>query len=95
MYSHHEEQKTRACNARILEVGRAVFTPLFFSTSGGMREDAKTLLKRVAAKMANKTGQKYSETITFIRKRLRFDLLNTTVIALRGLQGQAVAIKLH
>ena len=88
MYSHHEEQKKRAYNARILEVERGVFTPLVFSTSGGMGEEAKTLFKRVAAKMANKTGQKYSETITFIRKRLRFDLLKTTVIALRGYRGK-------
>ena len=28
-----------------------------------MGEESKTLFKRVAAKMANKTGQKYSETI--------------------------------
>ena len=51
MYSHHEE----------LEVERGVFTPLVFSTSGGMREEPKTLFKRVAAKMANKTGRMYSE----------------------------------
>ena len=38
--------------------------------------------------MANKTGQKYLETITFIRKRLRFELLKTTVIALRGYRGK-------
>ena len=41
MYSHHEEQKKRAYNARILEVERGVFTPLVFSTSGGMGEEAK------------------------------------------------------
>ena len=35
MYSHHEEQKKRAYNARILEVERGVLTPLVFSTSGG------------------------------------------------------------
>ena len=29
--------------------------------------------------MANKTGQKYSETITFIRERLRFDLWGYTM----------------
>ena len=87
MYRHHKKQMKRAYNAQILEVERGVFTPLFFSTSGGMGEDTKTLFKRVAAKMANKTGQKYSETITFIRKRLRFDL-NTTVIALQGYRGK-------
>ena len=84
MYSHHEEQKKLVYNAWILKV----FTTLVFLTSGGMEEEAKTLLKRVAAKMANKTGQKHSETITFIRKRLRFDLLKTTVIALRGYRGK-------
>ena len=41
---------------------RGVFTPLVFSTSGGMGEEAKTLFKRVEAKMANKTSQQYSET---------------------------------
>ena len=81
--SHHKEQKKRAYKARILEMEIGVFTPLVFITSGGMRKEAKTLFKRVAAKMANKTGQKYSETITFIRKRLRFDLLKTTVITHR------------
>ena len=89
MYSHHEVQKKCVYNARILEVERGVFTPLFVSTYyGGMGEDAKTLFKRVTAKMANKTGQKYSETITFIRKRLRFNLQNKTVIALRGYRGK-------
>ena len=60
MYSHHEEQEKLAYNARILEVERGVLTPLVFSTSGGMGEEAKTLFKRVTAKMANKTCQKYS-----------------------------------
>ena len=58
--------------------------PLFFSTSGGVAEETKTLSKRVAANNSNKTGQKCSETITFIRKRLRFDLLKTKFIALRA-----------
>ena len=53
-----------------------------------MGEDAKSLFKRIAATMANKTSQKYSKTITFIRKRLRFDHLKTTVIALRGFRGK-------
>ena len=67
---------------------RGVLTPVVFFKSGGMREEAKTPFKRVAAKMANKNGQKYSETITVVRKRLRFDLLKTTVIALWGYMGK-------
>ena len=88
MHRNHEKQMKRAYNARILEVEKGVLPPLVFFTSGGMGDEAKTLFKRVVAKMDNKTGQKYSETITFIRKRLGFDLLKTTVIALRGYRGK-------
>ena len=88
MYSHHEAAKKRAYNARVIQVEKGVFTPIVFSTSGGMGEEAKTFCKKIAEKMAQKTGQRYSETITFIRKRLRFDLLKTTVIALRGYRGK-------
>ena len=49
MYSHHEEQKKRAFDARILKVEKGVFTPLVFSTSGGM-EEAKTLFKKGCSK---------------------------------------------
>ena len=58
MCSHHEEQKKRTYNSRILEVEIGVFMPLVFSTSGGMGEEAKTLFKRIAAIFANKTVQK-------------------------------------
>ena len=54
----------------------------------GWERRLKPYSRWVAAKMANKTGQKYSETITFIRKRLRFDLLKTTVIALWCYRGK-------
>ena len=76
---------------------KGVFTHLVFSTYGGMGEEAKTLFKRVAAKMANKTGQKYSETITFSRRRQETALRPPENNGYRtvGLEGQAVAIKLY
>ena len=43
--------------------------------------------KKLADKLSRKSGQQYSEAMTFIRKRIRFDLLRTTVIALRGERG--------
>ena len=35
----------------------------------------------------NSTELAFSEAMTFIRRRIRFDLLRTTVIALRGERG--------
>ena len=36
MYRHHEHLKKRAYNARVLQVEKGTFTPLVFSTTGGM-----------------------------------------------------------
>ena len=74
-----------------MQVEKGVFSPLVFSTSGGMGEEAGRVYNRIARKMAHKKGQKYHETVSYIRKRLRFDLLKTTIIALRGYRGKPTA----
>ena len=67
---------------------KASFTPLVFSTTGGMGREAVTFYKHLAVKMSSKTGQSYSDSIGFIRRRLRFDLLKTCIISLRGFRGK-------
>lgn len=87
MYEAHEKEKKRLYNARVIQVERGTFTPLVFSTTGGMGKEAKNLVKRLAQRMEMATGQRYADAVRFIRKRLRFELLKTTVIALRGDRG--------
>ena len=67
---------------------KATFTPLIFSTTGGMGSEAVRFFKHLAVKISSKTGQPYSDTIAFIRRRLRFDLLKTCVISIRGYRGK-------
>ena len=88
MYSQHEQEKKRKYNDRVIEVERGTFTPLVFSTTGGMGKEASIFLKRLATLLAPKTNQTYSNTIGYLRRRLRFDLLRTTLIALRGHRGK-------
>ena len=88
MYKSHENAKKREYNARVLQVEKGVFSPLVFSTSGGMGTEATAVYNRLAEKMARTKGQKYQDTVSYIRKRLRFDLLKTTIIALRGYRGK-------
>ena len=52
-----------------------------------MGKEAHALVKCLAQKMETVRGQRYSDSVSFIRKRLRFELLKTTVIALRGDRG--------
>ena len=87
MYISHENEKKRMYNARVLQIERGTFTPLVFSTSGGIGKEAERLVKRLAQKMEASSGQKYSDAVSFLRKRLRFELLKTSVIALRGDRG--------
>ena len=88
MYRAHENEKKYKYNARVLQVEKASFTPLVFSTTGGMGSEANRFFKHLAELIANKSGQQYSDTIAFIRSRLRFDLLKTCVISRRGYRGK-------
>ena len=89
MYLAHKHKKKYKYNARVLQVEKASFTPLVFSTTGGMGGEADKFFKHLADKMSRKTGQRYCDIIAFIRRRLRFDLLKTCVISLRGHRGKA------
>ena len=91
MYSSHENQKKREYNARVLNIEKGTFTtftPVVFSTSGGMGKEAEKLLKQMANKLAMKRDEQYCHVISFLRRRYRFDLLRTCVIALRGYRGR-------
>ena len=52
MYLHHENAKKREYNGRVMQVEKGVFSPLVFSTSGGMGKEAARVYKRIAQKMA-------------------------------------------
>ena len=88
MYLAHETEKKRNYNARVIEIEKGTFTPLVFSTTGGMGKEAQKLVKTLAQKMEGVNGQRYSDSVSYIRRRIRFELLRTTVIALRGDRGR-------
>ena len=90
MYLAHETEKKRNYNARVIEIEKGTFTPLVFSTTGGMGKEAQKLVKTLAQKMEGVNGQRYSDSVSYIRRRIRFELLRTTVIALRGDRGRRV-----
>ena len=90
LYVENENQKKRAYNERVVQVEKASFTPLVFSTAGGMGKECHILNKRLAELIALKNGEIYSQVITHIRTRLRFALLKATVVAVRGVRGRVV-----
>ena len=83
-YRHLEMDKKRAYEARVREVEPGCFTPLVFSTSGGLGPAAETFNKRLASLIAEKHDQPYSLTIFWLHAKLSFSLLRSAIMCLRG-----------
>ena len=88
IYKTHEEAKKRTYNQRIVQVEKASFTPLVFSTTGGMAPESTRYHRRVAELISMKTKEEYSHVMNHLRTRLRITLLKSTLIALRGERGK-------
>ena len=91
-YSKHEAEKKRSYNDRIIQVEKATFTPLVFSTSGGMGKEAECFHKRLASLLSRKRGNSYSETIAYMRVKLRFCILRAVLASVRGFRGSKVTL---
>ena len=88
VYKQQENEKKRKYGQRIVQVEKATFTPLVFSTSGGMAPECTTYHKRVATLISNKTKEDYSKVMNHIRTRVRFSILKSTLVAIRGERGK-------
>ena len=69
-YRRHEREKCRAYKQRVREVERGSFTPLVFSTSGGMGRAATVTYKRLASLLTTKCELPYSVVMGWLRCRL-------------------------
>ena len=49
-----------------------------------MGKESQIFLKALAEKLANKSGQCYSDTITYIRAKLSFEILKSSVTCIKG-----------
>ena len=83
----HEREKVLHYEARVVEVEKATFTPLIFSTTGVMGPRAEIFYKKLANLLSNKTGHSYNDSVRYIRLRLSFSLLKTVIISIRGFRG--------
>ena len=86
-FRRHEREKILNYNDRVVQVEKATFMPLVFSTTGLMGPKAEVFYKRAATLLSNKTGHTYSDSIRYIRLRLSFCLLKTILISIRGYRG--------
>ena len=83
-YRKHEMEKKRAYGQRVREVEHGSFTPLVFSSTGGMGREAYSCYKRIASLIAQKRNTQYSQVMNWIWCRLSFALLRSSIMCIRG-----------
>ena len=71
----HENEKKRMYASRVMEVEQAMFTPLVFTTTGGMAPECQIYHKRLEELLSAKKGEDYSTTMSWIRTRISFAIL--------------------
>ena len=84
IYKLHENDKKRLYSSRVLEVERGTFTPLVFTTTGGMSDECQRYHSRLAELLAVKKQENYASTITWITTRVSFAILRSALVCLRG-----------
>ena len=84
IFQLHENEKKRQYSRRVLEVEQATFTPLVFTSTGGMADECKRFHSRLAELLALKKGDDYATTISWIRAKISFAILRSALLCLRG-----------
>ena len=77
-------EKRRHYEERIRNIDHGSFTPLVFSTSGGIGPTANTFYKRLASLLSDKRQKSYADVLCWIRCHLSFSLLRSSIVCLRG-----------
>ena len=84
IYRQHESEKKRMYASRVLEVEQGSFTPLVFTTTGGMADECKRYHSRPAELLSTNKREDYSTAMSWIRAKVSSALLRSALLCLRG-----------
>ena len=78
------EKEKKAKYSKACEERRGTFTPFCCSVDGLLGHEAETFLRRLGDCLAVKWERSYSEVMGWIRARLVFAVLRSSIMCLRG-----------
>lgn len=84
VYKRAEEEKKRKYDQRVRDIEHGSFSPLVFSTGGGLAPISTQVFHRLAQMLSEKSNKPYSSVINYIRCKLSFSLIRSTIRCLRG-----------
>ena len=63
---------------------QGTFTPLIFTTTGGMASECQMFHSRLAELIATKKAEEYSKTVNWLRVKFPFSSIRSALVCLRG-----------
>ena len=93
MFKNAERAKIREYKDRIMNVERADFNPLVFTCTGGMAPQSHLVMKKLAEKLSEKQNIHVSVVSGWLRCRLSFALLRTTLLCVRATRCKKLDIE--
>ena len=94
IYHIHENEKKHLYSRRVLDIEHGTFTPLVFTTTGGMGKECLMYHSRLAQLIAIKKGEQYAKTISWIRTRTSFALPKCALVCLRSSRARRVSCEI-
>ena len=91
IYLQNEKEKKDQYNMRVVHTEKGHFTPLVFLTTGGMSPECKRFFNRLSSLIADKKKEEYKNVVSCVRTKLRFAMLKSTLVAIRGYRGKLMA----
>ena len=67
-----------------MEVEHGTFTPLVFTSTGVMSHECSVFHKALATKISEKRGERYEIIMRYLRVKLSFLAVKSTLLCLRG-----------
>ena len=84
IYRNHEQEKKRKYGQRVMDIEHGTFTPLIFTTTGGMSGECERYHCRLAELLSIKKCESYASTISWLRSKVAFAILRGALLCLRG-----------
>ena len=79
---------------RVTQIEHGCFTPLVFSTSGGMGPSATVFFKRLASLLSTKRNADYGSVMSWIHCKISFALIHSAILCLRGTRSRPIHLSL-
>ena len=92
MKTMENQKKKKKVNQRILDGENGSFAPLGFTTNGGISTETKQFYRRLSQLLCEKSDVSCSDASAWVKRRIRFSLLRTSIICIRGSRSKKCSI---